>query len=147
MSKMSALIAALLIGISASASASPALSVLQPYRGKPVYVDFWASWCVPCAQSFPWLNEMKRRYGDEIQFVGVNVDEQRRDADRFLQRHPAHFALLFDPAGALASHFALEGMPSALILDADGQVLWRHSGFRTAETPTYEQAIQEAIAR
>lgn len=145
MSKLSTLLGGLLIGFSAVAAANPALEVLKPYRGKPVYVDFWASWCVPCAQSFPWLNDMRSRYGDDIQFVGVNVDEHRRDADRFLKRHPAQFDLLFDPAGAMASHFALEGMPSAVILDAKGQVLWQHSGFRAAETPNYEQAIQEAI--
>jgi cytochrome c biogenesis protein CcmG, thiol:disulfide interchange protein DsbE len=112
---------------------------------KPVYVDFWASWCVPCAQSFPWLNSVLHRYGREIVVIGVNVDERRADADRFLSRHPAEFALVFDPAGELAAHYRLRGMPSAVLLGAGGEVLWQHSGFRKEEIPEYEAAIKRAL--
>lgn len=135
----------LLLLLSASVSASPATDALRPFEGRPVYIDFWASWCVPCAQSFPWLNQMQARHGDRIRFVGVNVDEHRQDADRFLTRHPADFTLLFDPSGALASHFQLQGMPSAVILDAEGRLIWQHSGFRSADTAEYENAILEAL--
>ena len=120
-------------------------AVLQAAEGRPVYVDFWASWCVPCALSFPWLNSVLHRYGGELVVVGVNVDEKRSDADRFLMRHPAEFELMFDPAGEIAAHYRLQGMPSALLLSANGEVLWQHSGFRKDEIPDYEAAILSAV--
>lgn len=113
--------------------------------GKPVYVDFWASWCTPCAQSFPWLNSVQQRFGSEIHVVGVNVDTNKSDAARFLQRYPARFALHYDPAGELAAQYQLEGMPSAVLLSPAGKVLWQHSGFRTDEIPDYEAAILSAL--
>jgi cytochrome c biogenesis protein CcmG, thiol:disulfide interchange protein DsbE len=130
----------------AAAPPPPALqTVLAEAGGRPVYVDFWASWCVPCALSFPWLNSVLHRYGQELVIVGVNVDERRADADRFLMRHPAEFALLFDPQGQIAGHYQLQGMPSAVLLSADGELLWQHSGFRKDEIPEYEAAIRSAL--
>ncbi|MES0874648.1 TlpA family protein disulfide reductase [Sinimarinibacterium thermocellulolyticum] len=120
-------------------------AILRAAEGRPVYVDFWASWCVPCALSFPWLNSVRHRYGGELVVVGVNVDQHRADADRFLMRHPAEFMLLFDPAGEIAAHYQLQGMPSAVLLDADGDVIWQHSGFRKDEIPEYEAAIRSAL--
>jgi cytochrome c biogenesis protein CcmG, thiol:disulfide interchange protein DsbE len=131
---------------SAAAPPPPALqTVLAEAGGRPVYVDFWASWCVPCALSFPWLNSVLHRYGQELVVVGVNVDEKRADADRFLMRHPAEFALLFDPQGEIATHYQLKGMPSAVLLGANGDLLWQHSGFRKDEIPEYEAAIRSAL--
>jgi cytochrome c biogenesis protein CcmG/thiol:disulfide interchange protein DsbE len=136
----------LLTCASANAAPPPALSeFLAAHPGKPVYVDFWASWCVPCALSFPWLNSVLHRYGGELTIVGINVDEKRSDADRFLMRHPAEFDLLFDPAGEIAAHYQLQGMPSALLLDANGRLLWQHSGFRKDEIADYETAIRSAL--
>jgi cytochrome c biogenesis protein CcmG, thiol:disulfide interchange protein DsbE len=145
-----ALLASVMVWCSLAAAAGeppPAAlrPVLQGSGGRPVYVDFWASWCVPCAMSFPWLNSVLHRYGQELVVVGINVDEKRADADRFLMRHPAEFALLFDPQGEIAAHYQLKGMPSAVLLGADGDVLWQHSGFRKDEIPEYEAAIRSAL--
>src|SRR5262245_55408274 len=75
---------------------------LSHYRGRLVLVDFWASWCAPCRQSFPWLNEMQSRYGKRgLVVVGVNVDRQRADADRFLKETPAKFQIVYDPDGSI----------------------------------------------
>lgn len=109
------------------------------------YLDFWASWCTPCAKSFPWLNEMKARYGDRIEFVGVNVDTDRKLADRFLKKHPAQFALRYDPEGALAKQYRLTGMPSAILLNAKGEVVHRHDGFRDKDKAIYEAELRRAL--
>ncbi|HEY4139189.1 MAG TPA: TlpA disulfide reductase family protein, partial [Casimicrobiaceae bacterium] len=70
-------------------------------RGKAVYVDFWASWCGPCRQSFPWMNEMQRRDGSQgLSIVAINVDRKRDDATRFLSEVPADFTVLYDAPGA-----------------------------------------------
>ncbi len=120
---------------------------VKAWRGQPVYLDFWASWCTPCAESFPWLNRLQAQYGTKLRVVGVNVDARRGDAERFLRRHPAEFALFYDPEGDLAARYELKGMPSAVLLDSEGRVLWQHSGFRTNEVPDYEAAIRSALKR
>jgi thiol-disulfide isomerase/thioredoxin len=120
---------------------------LAPVTGKVVWVDFWASWCVPCRRSFPWMNAMHRKYGPAgLQIIAVNLDKDRPLADGFLAEVPAEFSLRFDPAGKLAKEFAVQAMPSSYLLAADGTVLASHFGFKTADAPDYERAIQDALA-
>ena len=118
---------------------------LARYAGQIVYVDFWASWCGPCAQAFPWLDTLQTRYGSRLQVIAVNVDQDRADADRFLAAHPASFPVVFDPEGHLAEHYHVAGMPSAVILGRDGRILHQHVGFREDETADYEHAIAGAF--
>ena len=119
---------------------------LAPVEGRVIWVDFWASWCVPCRRSFPWLNAMQRKHGPAgLQIIAVNLDKDRALADRFIAEVPAEFALRFDPAGALAKEFGVQAMPSSFLIDADGKVLASHAGFRTADTANYERAIESAL--
>jgi cytochrome c biogenesis protein CcmG/thiol:disulfide interchange protein DsbE len=121
---------------------------LEPIEGRVVWVDFWASWCVPCRRSFPWLNAMQAKHGPQgLQIIAVNLDKDRALADRFLAEVPAQFALRFDPAAALAKEFGVQAMPSSFLIDADGTVLATHSGFKTADVAAYERAIEAALAR
>jgi thiol-disulfide isomerase/thioredoxin len=117
-----------------------------PVDAKVVWVDFWASWCAPCRRSFPWMNTMYRKYaGEGLQIIAVNVDKERALADEFLQETPAEFRLHFDPQGDLAATFGVQAMPSSFMLDADGNVLATHYGFKLADTELYEQAIRTAL--
>lgn len=115
----------------ASARTAEPLDLAQ-YRGKIVLVDFWASWCEPCRHSFPWLNEMQAKYGDRLVVIGVNVDRERADANRFLAQVPAHFQIIYDPAGGLAARYEVMGMPSSYVFDTSGTLVDRHIGFRKA---------------
>jgi thiol-disulfide isomerase/thioredoxin len=145
--KLSLALALALFCAGAAARAAPPAG-LAPVEGRVVWVDFWASWCVPCRRSFPWLNSMHRRYGsDGLQIIAVNLDKDRALADRFLAEVPAEFALRFDPAGELAKHFGVQAMPSSYLIDAEGNVLATHAGFRTADTADYEQAIETALSK
>ena len=120
---------------------------LGPVEGKVIWVDFWASWCAPCRRSFPWMNAMHEKYGEQgLQIIGVNVDKERELADEFLAETPAAFSLRFDPAGELAKQFGVQAMPSSYLLDASGNVLERHFGFKLADTDAYERAIESALA-
>lgn len=123
----------------------PPPEVLAHYSGKVVYVDFWASWCAPCAESFPWLNTLQAKFGPNLVVVGVNVDEDPADADAFLHRRPASFDIVRDPKGEIAARYDIPGMPTSLLLDAEGHVIHRHSGFRRNEIPEYEAAISRAL--
>jgi thiol-disulfide isomerase/thioredoxin len=123
----------------------PLPAALSAYQGKLVYLDFWASWCGPCAESFPWLNRMHDKYAGQLVIVGVNVDTDGKAADAFLAKHPARFDILRDPAGKLPEHYAIEGMPSSVLIAPDGRVLHRHAGFRGADAESYEAAIRAAL--
>jgi len=119
---------------------------LSAYRGKVVYVDFWASWCAPCRQSFPWLDELVRRYGEKnLVVIGVNVDQDRAKADRFLDDVHAGFPIVFDPHGEIATTYKVAGMPSAVILDRTGQVRFQHSGFSASKKDEYENQLQVLV--
>ena len=140
-------VAFLLLGVAAVGRAAPP-PALAPVEGRVVWVDFWASWCVPCRRSFPWLNSMQRKHGPAgLQIIAVNLDKDRALADGFLAEVPAEFALRFDPTAALAKEFGVQTMPSSFLIDADGNVLARHFGFRAADTAAYEQAIETALNR
>lgn len=120
---------------------------LTAYKGKVVLVDFWASWCAPCRKSFPWLNEMENKYGSKgLVILGVNVDENSEDAQRFLKENPAIFKLVYDPKGQHASFYDLPGMPTTLIFNRQGKLVHRHAGFLTANINEYEQQIIKSLA-
>ncbi|MET0657514.1 MAG: TlpA disulfide reductase family protein [Steroidobacteraceae bacterium] len=121
---------------------------LRPYRGRVVVVDFWASWCGPCRQSFPWLNEMQARYAERgLTVIGVNVDAKRADAERFLRRVPAKFSLFYDPDGAIAQQYKLEGMPASYVYGPDGTLLSTHIGFTDAQREQREAELVDALGR
>lgn len=119
---------------------------LGQHSGKVVIVDFWASWCVPCRRSFPWLNAMHEKYGDDgLVIIGVNLDESRADAEVFLREYPPKFAIHFDNDKALAREFDVEAMPMSFVLGRDGQQLARHFGFKVKKQAEYEAVIVEAL--
>lgn len=121
---------------------------LAALRGKVVYLDFWASWCGPCKQSFPWMNELQSRFGAQgLQVVAVNVDARPADAQKFLDEVPARFTVALDPQGSTPRKYAIKGMPTSVLIGADGKVLSVHSGFRAEEKAALEQQIAQALAK
>ncbi len=119
---------------------------LGAYRGRVVVVDFWASWCAPCRRSIPWLNEMRARYGDRgLVVIGVNVDADARDAERFIREVPIDFEVVYDPQGTLAAQYALEGMPSSYVYSRDGELVARHLGFQNARRAEYEALLARLL--
>src|ERR1022692_1349845 len=71
---------------------------LNSLHGRVVYLDFWASWCAPCRQSFPWMQVMKQTYERQgLSVIAINLDHDRTDAERFLQRYHPDFVVHFDP--------------------------------------------------
>lgn len=119
---------------------------LTRFRGKVVLIDFWASWCQPCRHSFPWLNAMQAKYGDRgLVIIGVNVDRERADADRFLQDVPAKFQIVYDPAGTLAARYDLPGMPVSYVIGPKGDIVARHIGFRAGLSTEREAEVQKLL--
>jgi cytochrome c biogenesis protein CcmG/thiol:disulfide interchange protein DsbE len=121
---------------------------LDSLRGRAVLVDFWASWCGPCKQSFPWMNSMHQTYGPKgLTIVAINVDKDRKLADAFLNQHPAPFTVAFDPSGKTAKAFKVWGMPSTYLVGPDGVILMSRAGFDPKKTGDVEHLIQEACTR
>jgi cytochrome c biogenesis protein CcmG, thiol:disulfide interchange protein DsbE len=119
---------------------------LSSYKGKVVYLDFWASWCGPCKKTFPWLNELQKKYGkDGFEVVGVNVDASKADADSFLATTPAEFTILLDPEGKVANSYELQGMPSSYMIDRTGKVYLVHRGFKDGEGAELEAKIKQLL--
>ena len=131
----------------ASASDETGVLDLSDSRGHVVVVDFWASWCVPCRRSIPWLNKMQEKYRDQgLVIIGVNEDASADDSVAFLKEVPAHFKTIRDEDGALAREFDVVAMPSSYILDRDGNVVTRHLGFKVRLMEEYEAVIREALS-
>lgn len=119
---------------------------LSAYKGKVVYIDFWASWCGPCRQSFPWMNELHRQKADDgLVILAVNLDQERELADQFINELNPAFNILFDGSGVLATEFKVTAMPSAFIVGRDGKVRIKHLGFHKEKRLQYEQEIQQLL--
>jgi thiol-disulfide isomerase/thioredoxin len=120
---------------------------LAAHKGQVVYVDFWASWCGPCRQSFPWMKAMHEKYGkDGLVIIAVNVDQEKKLADAFLAEFNPAFTVLFDSKGELAGQFKVQTMPSSYLLDRQGKPRFKHLGFHDAKREQYEKEFQQLLA-
>jgi len=122
------------------------LAEVQKTKGQYIYIDYWASWCGPCRQSFPWMNALQAKLGPKgLKVVAVNVDAKRTDADKFLSHTPAQFTIAYDPQGESAKKLAIKTMPTSMLVSPEGRVLFVHSGFRAEETLQLEAKISAAM--
>ena len=139
-------------GQAAPSAAAPRLGEAQPLvaiadlRGQVVYVDFWASWCVPCRTSMPALDALYRKHRDRgFVVVGVNKDVEAGDAQRFLARVPVSFPLLADTADRVARAFQVKAMPSGYLIDRGGTVRQVHRGFTALTAASLEEEVERLL--
>ena len=120
---------------------------LAAYKGKVVYLDFWASWCVPCRLSFPWMNELQQIYASKgVAVVAVDVDRDHAAAQKFLSQMPAAFRIVYDPAGNIARNYNLKDMPTSVLIGRDGKPRYVHDGFFPAKESEYLSHLDSLIA-
>ncbi|MCA9728954.1 MAG: TlpA family protein disulfide reductase [Candidatus Eisenbacteria bacterium] len=104
------------------------------HAGKVLYVDFWASWCGPCKQSFPFMKELETRFSKQgFEVIGINLDKDHAKAQKFLDQVLPNFPLVFDPDGKLAERYELKGMPTTLLFDRTGKLRQTRIGFKEGE--------------
>jgi thiol-disulfide isomerase/thioredoxin len=116
------------------------------YKGKVVYLDFWASWCPPCRESFPFMNELQREFGDKgLQIMAVSVDKVPADAQRFLASYPPQFTVALDAKWTCASAYLLPGMPTSFVIDKRGIIRAVHIGFRDKNKVEIRRQILELL--
>jgi len=106
---------------------------LRDLAGRVVVVDFWASWCGPCKESFPELDMLYQEQRERgLEVLAVSVDEQRKDADAFLAAHPHRMTVLFDPQTRVATAYKVDAMPTTFVIDRRGYVRAQHEGYTSA---------------
>jgi thiol-disulfide isomerase/thioredoxin len=119
---------------------------LNSLRGRVVYLDFWASWCAPCRQSFPWMQDMQNAYGQQgLTVIAVDTDRDRKKTEKFLAEFHPTFDVRFDPTGELAERFHVQGMPTGLVIDRTGVVRFTHVGFRPLDRKGYEDQLRQLL--
>jgi thiol-disulfide isomerase/thioredoxin len=120
---------------------------LDSYRGQVMLIDFWASWCAPCRKALPFLDSLRHSHhslGFEI--IGINVDKDSDDADRFLDRYPVSFPILHDPAGNCPAAFAVPAMPSSYLVDRDGRLRAIYVGHRDGDAERILRDVTQLLA-
>lgn len=120
---------------------------LPDLKGKVVLVDFFASWCGPCKDSFPAMEELHKKYADKgLIVVAINLDKKKSDMDEFLKKYPASFVILRDAANKLVGEVKIPTMPSSFLLDKSGKVHAAHRGFKGEETKKkYAEEIESLL--
>jgi thiol-disulfide isomerase/thioredoxin len=121
---------------------------LEAYKSKVVYLDFWASWCGPCAAALPAIDKLQKEFGDKgFQVLAVNVDQDVKNARRFLARRPVGYPNVADPKGSIPSSFEVETMPTSFLIDREGIVQYVHKGFRNGDEKELRDRIQALVAK
>jgi cytochrome c biogenesis protein CcmG/thiol:disulfide interchange protein DsbE len=118
---------------------------LSSYRGKAVVLNFWASWCLPCRDEAPLLQEAWERYDDRgLVVLGVDAQDFVGDARRFVERFELTYPNVHDKNGSTLGRFGIAGFPETMFIDAQGRIVAYVAGPVTAETlgSSIELALQ-----
>lgn len=119
---------------------------LSELRGNVVMVNFWASWCGPCRQEMPLLQQLYDRYKDMgFTLLGVNVDEEPAAADKMLKDIAVNFPVLYDSKNSVSEQYQVKAMPSTFMVDRDGNVRFLHEGYKPGYEDEYQQQIRSLL--
>ena len=119
---------------------------LQEQRGRVVMVNFWATWCGPCRIEMPHLARLYDKYrASGFQLLGINIDEDPRQAATVATKLGLRFPVLFDTEKKVSKLYDLSTMPSTVLIDRDGKVRYIHRGYRDGYEDTYEKQIRELL--
>jgi thiol-disulfide isomerase/thioredoxin len=117
-------------------------------KGKVVLLDFWASWCGPCKESFPVMEELHHKYGSKgLVILAVNVDEESAAMQDFLKSHPVSFTIVHDQTKKLVNTASIGSMPTSFVIGTDGKIATVHKGFHGKESAKqYVDEIEKLLA-
>jgi peroxiredoxin len=119
---------------------------LSELRGKVILINFWASWCGPCRQEMPVLDELYQHYRSlDFTILGVNVEQNSDDAKSLLKDVPVSFPILFDTENKISKLYDVKGMPSTVLVDRDGNIRYVHMGYQPGAEAEYQTHIRALV--
>ena len=119
---------------------------LSEFRGEVVMINFWASWCGPCRQEMPLLDELYTQYQPlGFTILGVNVEEDPSKANQLLKESPVNFPILYDNKSEVSKLYKVVAMPSTVLVDRDGNVRYLHQGYKPGYEESYQQQVRALI--
>ncbi len=119
---------------------------LAQYKGQVVMVNFWATWCGPCQQEMPLLDQMYKKYKPAgFTLIGVNVDKAQPPVKELLARKPVSFPVMLDPANQVSKAYHVDEMPSSVIIDRKGEIRYIHRGYKPGDENDYQDRIRQLI--
>ncbi|MGL4982901.1 MAG: TlpA family protein disulfide reductase [Treponemataceae bacterium] len=114
---------------------------LSDYRGKPVFLNFWATWCPPCVKEMPAMEKIHQNYSQNITVLAVNVGEQIKPVRDFINKNKLTFSILLDRQSSIARVYSVQAIPTTFILDDKGVIVAVRRGTLT------EKEMQELVAK
>lgn len=119
---------------------------LQELRGQVVLINFWASWCGPCRQEMPLLEDIYKKYSKlGFTILGINVEQDSSKAATYLRDVPVTFPILFDTQNTLSKLYDVNAMPTTVIVDRSGKIRYIHAGYKPGYEETYKKQIKDLI--
>ena len=115
---------------------------LSEFRGKTVLLDFWASWCLPCREEAGDLEAAWKQQGDDVIFLGINIQDKEPDALKFIEEFGMTFANGRDPEGKVSVDYGVWGIPEAFFISPTGRITYKHIG--AIPPPVLAAKLQEA---
>lgn len=116
---------------------------LAQLQGKPVFLNFWATWCPPCVGEMPHFEKLYPKYKDKINFVAISLDDSKADADAFIQQKSFTFPVGFANNQEIAAKYEIQGIPTSYIIDAQGNVIASYIG--AMDEQTLEKFLNKAL--
>jgi len=119
---------------------------LSEYRGDVVMINFWATWCGPCRQEMPLLDELYNRY-ERVGFnlLGVNIDDDSRRAMQMIDELGVDFPVLFDSRKEVSEMYDVATMPVTVLVDREGTVRYVHQGYKAGDEDTYLDKVRSLL--
>jgi peroxiredoxin len=119
---------------------------LSELRGKVILINFWASWCGPCRQEMPVLDQLYQHYRPlDFTVLGVNVEQDSDNARSLLKDVAVSFPILFDNENKVSKLYNVKGMPSTVLVDRDGNIRYMHIGYQPGTENEYQTQIRALI--
>jgi len=121
---------------------------LAQYKGDVVMINFWASWCGPCRQEMPLLDDIYKQYKDMgFTLIGVNVEPDPHNANAWLKQTPVSYPVLYDPKSQVSQLYQVQAMPTTVIIDRKGIVRYVHNGYLPGDENQYMNSIRALIVQ
>ena len=119
---------------------------LSQFKGQVVMLNFWATWCGPCQQEMPLLDQMYKTYkAAGFTLLGISVDTDKAAVTGLLARRPVSFTVLLDPKNKVSSEYHVEEMPSTILIDRKGDIRYVHRGYKPGDENEYQDRIRQLI--